>query len=152
MYKSDSGCGGVVVLFFMFLAMSIVGLVVYSQFSDSETNRLNAQSRLVVEQARARAIILEAQGQARLDSAFASQMLSNAALPWGVIMVLGLLGLAVVALVGYLASRRPTVQEYQKIIYLAHPAWVVLPDQQAGPPVLVAGRESQSKITTHKRD
>ncbi len=151
--SKNSGCGGgVVVIFLIFVALAIAGLAVYSVAVDSETSRLNAESRLVAEQARARSIILEAQGQARLDSALASQMLSSAALPWGVILVLGLLGLAVVVLVGYLASRasRPGPhQQVPQVIYLAHPGWVLLPDQPIGGPVLVAGRE---KITTHKSD
>ncbi len=149
--KSD-GCGGVVAIFLIFVALAIAGLAVYSQFADSETNRLNAESRLVAEQARARSIILEAQGQARLDSALASQMLLSAALPWGVILVLGLLGLAVVVLVGYLASRpsRPGIQRPQ-VIYLAHPGWLVLSDQPIGGPVLAASRE-ESAVISHKSE
>lgn len=149
--KIESGCGGVMAVLLLVAILAIVVLYGLDQLANSEAGRLNAeanriyaQARLEVEQARARAMVIEAQGQARLDSALASQVLMASALPWAVLVVLGLLGLGVL----YLMARRPVGPQ---IIYLAHPGWQVLPD---GRPALVAGQQQSepelSVITSDK--
>lgn len=74
---------------------------------------------------RAEAVIIRAQAESRLTTATAGAITSAALLPWGVLAVLGVLGLAVVALAGAIVFRKTKVIERelrtQVICYLPAP-------------------------------
>lgn len=77
---------------------------------------------------RAEAVVIHAQAESRLTSATAGAITSAALLPWGVLAILGVLGLAVVALAGAIVvcvTRRAKVIERelrtQVICYLPAP-------------------------------
>jgi hypothetical protein len=97
------------------------------RLADNESRRLNAEANLAYARGRARAVVIEAQGQARLDSAQASAVTLTAALPWGVLGVLGLLGLSLSALamamvvMSFLKSMQPPPVIERQVIMLPPP-------------------------------
>lgn len=110
----------------------IAGLYLFNQVANSEAHRLQAESNLEYARGQARAMVIEAQGQASLDraeaeairaSAFTSKML--AMLPYTVLGVLGVLGLALVALSFVIVTKgqqnRPKVIERVIIERLPEP-------------------------------
>lgn len=123
----------------------LIGLGLIYLISNSETDRLNAQASVERAKGEARAMIIEAQGQARLDSAIAANLILMSALPILGLTVLGLLGLSVVVLIAYLSTRsmmnRPQIE--QQIFYC-------LPKNQRSYRVLSAGKEPL--VIEHKRD
>lgn len=97
------------------LALIAAILFLAGQYNQSAAERELAEGR-------ARAMVIEAQGQARLDTATAAAVTSVAMLPWGVLAVLGLLGLATIALVALLVIHRPAPHLIERqIIYLPSP-------------------------------
>lgn len=73
---------------------------------------------------RAEAVVIHAQAESRLTTATAGAITSAALLPWGVLAVLGVLGLAIVGLAGAIVVRttRPgRVIETRTVVYLPMP-------------------------------
>lgn len=107
------------------------GLFLAYLVSNSEANRLEAQAGLEYARGQARALVIEAQGQASLDRAQAYAMTLNSGLPWGVLGILGILGLALVALAFVVVARgqqnRPEVIERVIIERLPEPERRPLP-------------------------
>ncbi len=95
-----SGC----IIVFLF-SLILAGAVVVA-FVLALGNLADARAGLEYERGRSTALIIQANGQARLDAAQALAMVMVASLPWGVLGVLGLLALAIVAMVGFLAWTR----------------------------------------------
>lgn len=118
-----------------FIALIIVVLVLLAvliylaiELTDFETDRLQAEAYKIEAEGRARSMILEAQGQARLDS-------TQAMIPILAVIVLGLFGFAGLVLiavlgvvfVSYLFKLRDYRQSPQQTIYILprgayHPA------------------------------
>jgi len=71
------------------------------------------------------AAIIRAQAESRLTTATAGAIVTAALLPWGVLAILGVLGLATVALSGAIVVTRPRQQPPQiiqrQILYLPPP-------------------------------
>lgn len=118
----------------------IVGLGLVYLVSNSEANRLNAQASVEYAKGQAESMILRAQGQNSLDraeaeairaSAFTSKML--AMLPYTVLAVLGILGLALVAMSFAVVTKsqqnRPRVIERVIVERLPEPARRALAQQ-----------------------
>lgn len=121
--------------FFVTVAFcAIVGLILVNSIADRETKRINAQANLAYSRGQAESMIVRAHGIASLDraeaaairaEAFTAKMLSM--LPYAVLAVLAVLGLAVVALAFVIVSKRagpgwnqPQIIERQ-IVYLPPP-------------------------------
>ena len=110
------------VLLLICFALGVALVFAAGNFQDSAAARERARGE-------AQAQIIYAQGQAALDRAEASviraEALTNqmwAALPWAILGVLGLLGLAVVALAFAVAVRpQPPAQIETRIFYLPPP-------------------------------
>lgn len=111
------------IAFVILVAVCILaGLSLVYLVSNAETDRLNAQAGVERARGEARAMIIESQGQARLDSAIATNLILMSALPVLGLTVLGLLGLSVIVLIAYLSTRatmnRPQRIIEQQVIYL----------------------------------
>ena len=116
----------IAILVLLVLLVVVIG-VGLNWLIDGETRRIDAAARLAYEQGRARAMVIEAQGQARLDSAIASQVLLTSALPWGVLAILGLFGVGLlVVAIFWLIFRVETARHQPGVVYLAHPGWQAL--------------------------
>ncbi len=89
------------------LCLVLIGLVgvflvvAFGDLVDSQAAQTRAAAALEYERGRSTALVIQANGQARIDAAQASAILSVAILPWGVLGVLGLLSLVIVSLVGF---------------------------------------------------
>lgn len=75
------------------------------------------------EQDRAEAVVIRAQAESRLTSATATAITTTALLPWFSLTILGVLGLAVMALAGAIITRHPGPRtiEVRTIVYLPAP-------------------------------
>jgi len=99
------------------LLVALVYLAI--ELTDFETDRLQAEAYKIEAEGRARSIILEAQGQARLDSA-------QAMIPILAVIVLGLFGFAglvliavlAIVFVSYLFKLRDNRQPPQQVVYI----------------------------------
>lgn len=127
---------------------------VLSELADSQAAETRARAELVYERGQAEATIMRAQGQARLDAAQAGAITMSAALPWGVLGTLGLLGLALSALAMAIvvmsfnkAMQPPPIVERQ-IILLPGPdtarrdVWRLMAGEQPKPLYLRSGRKA----------
>ncbi len=102
------GCiAGVVTLVFLAGLLAVFFVLAMGNLADARAGETRAQADLEYERGRSTALIIQAAGQARLDSALATAIISSSALPWGVLGILGLLGLAVCGLVALAILRRP---------------------------------------------
>jgi hypothetical protein len=113
------------------LGLAALGLIalVNESAAKAETARGNAEAQ-----------IIHAEGQAALNRAQAASMVMTAAVPWGVLFILGLLGLAVVALCLVIVTRRPAVTPPVVLMLPPQPEISVLPppgqEQRRWPPAL----------------
>jgi hypothetical protein len=77
------------------------------------------------QQAQGEALVIRAQAEARLTAATAQAITTAALLPWGVLLVLGVLGMSIVALSAAIVVTRPRQQPPQiierQILYLPPP-------------------------------
>jgi hypothetical protein len=107
---------------FLGLILVCLALVVALFAAMGYANDRAAQYELA--RGRSQAIIIQAQGQARLDSAQAWAVTSAAALPWGALTILGVLGLGILALAAAIVvltlNRQPLLVERQ-LLYLPAP-------------------------------
>ncbi|MBN1992824.1 MAG: hypothetical protein JW953_08965 [Anaerolineae bacterium] len=120
----------------------------YSYASDSATRQTNAQANLEYARGQAQAMIIEAQAESRLHSAQAWAITAGAIVPFVALAIVGLLGLAIVALSVVLAvrPRQQAVERIEtRILYLPppqatrHELWQAITDNQ---PVLIeAGKK-----------
>jgi hypothetical protein len=131
--------------FFGFLLMGLVLVILLvsslENLADSQTSRVQARTRLVYAQGQAEAMVVRAQAESRLHAAQAAAITSASLLPWGVLAILGLLGLAIVALCIVVVVRRPQagppVLIERQIVYLPAPGqsrrevWQALSDSWA---------------------
>lgn len=112
---------------FLIIGLLLTALLVYAldDLANSETRRVNAQAQLVYAQGQAEAMVLRAQAESRLHAAQAAAITSASLLPWGVLAILGVLGLAVVALCAVIIVRRPQTAPpmliERQILYLPAP-------------------------------
>ena len=118
-----------IVVLVLLAVLVIGGGLTIGNLADRKTQQINAEAGLEYARGQARAAVIQAQGQARLDSAAATQAVMLAALPWGVLGILGLLGLGLLALLIVILVRQPphpfSSRPTPQIIYLAHPGWYI---------------------------
>jgi hypothetical protein len=131
-------------VFVLLILALVVALIVAAGWSSDRA------ANLEMARANGEAIVIRAQGQAALDRAQAAQLTAAAAsiamlaaVPWGVLSCLGVLGLAVIALAAALVVRRPTIVQTppqlitREIVYLPAPGqsrrevWQALSDNRA---------------------
>ncbi len=106
--RNNEGCGaiaGIIMALIFGATVIILAIFALADLADSRANQTHAQAALEFERGRSQAIVIQAQGQARLDAAQAAAISSAAMLPWGALAILGLLGLAVVALCVVIVAR-----------------------------------------------
>lgn len=92
--RDNAGAGIGFFVLFVALGGCVVLLLLVSGIQDNETSRLRAAGEREMARGRAQALVLQAQGQARIDTAQAQAILGMAALPWGVLGLLGCFGFA----------------------------------------------------------
>lgn len=115
--SSPSGCAlGVIALLFLAGLLAVLGLIALRDLTDAQAGQTRAEAALEYERGRSTALMIQASGQARLDSALAAATISAAALPWGILGILGLLGLAVCGLVALAIALRPQIGPPPRII------------------------------------
>jgi hypothetical protein len=111
----------------LIVGLLLAALLVYGldSLANSETRKVNAQASLAYAQGQAEAMVLRAQAESRLHAAQAAAITAASLLPWGVLAILGVLGLAVVALCMVIVTRRPqtapTLVVERQIVYLPAP-------------------------------
>jgi len=88
---------GIAVIGCILLALVYFLLSGLAQVSDAEAQRIDAAARMEDAHGRAQSSIIQAQGQARLDSAQAFAVTAGAAYPWLVTGLLGVAGLVLIA-------------------------------------------------------
>ncbi len=109
----------------------IVGLIVIavfglSQFEDLQAQRYRAQADKALAEGKAQAMIINAQGQARLDAAQAQSLMMIAALPYLVAIVgtiiLGMIFLSAIGVMVMIAKRKSEVHRIEtRVMYLPAP-------------------------------
>ncbi len=109
----------------------IVGLIVIavfglSQFEDLQAQRYRAQADKALAEGKAQAMIINAQGQARLDTAQAQSLMMIAALPYLAAIVgtiiLGMIFLSAIGVMVMIAKRKPEVHRIEtRVMYLPAP-------------------------------
>lgn len=82
------------------------------------TNEQAGEARY--KQSQGEALVIRAEAESRLTAATATALLSASLLPWGVLLILGLLGVGVLCLTYIIISRRQQTIERQ-IIFLPPP-------------------------------
>ncbi len=129
----NAGCGaiaGIIMALILGATVIILAIFALANLADSRANQTHAQAALEFERGRAQAIVIQAQGQARLDAAQAAAISSAAMLPWGALAILGLLGLAVVALCMVIVARpKPHRPEPPTRIIERHVVYLPTPGQ-----------------------
>lgn len=108
----------------------IIGLGLLAAVIWGLDNLAQSRADLVYQEARARAVIIEAQGQARLDSAQAAAITSAAALPWLIVFCTsGVVIICVVFLLRQPVNNPPAQLIERHIYYLPAPgqAEIMLP-------------------------
>jgi hypothetical protein len=114
----------IVVIILMLLIILTYAVAV---LNDKATRREYARAAAIEADGRARALVIAAQAESRLHAAQASATLSAVLLPWGILAVLGLLGLAIITLAGtvlilYLLRPPQSVQIIERrVLYLPAP-------------------------------
>jgi hypothetical protein len=112
-------------IFIIGLLLTIILVYTLDSLAGSEARKVNAQANLAYAQGQAEAMVLRAQAESRLHTAQAVAITSASLLPWSVLAILGLLGLAVVALCVVVVVRRPQaappVLIERRIVYLPAP-------------------------------
>jgi hypothetical protein len=131
------------------LILFIVLAFAFGSMADSAAKSTNAQANLTYARGQAEAMVIRAQAESRLQAAQAAAITSASLLPWGVLAILGLLGLAVVALCVVIVTRPPRQPApyliERQIVYLPAPGqsrrevWQALSDTARPDVLLIPG-------------
>lgn len=143
---------------FLIIGLLLTALLVYAldNLANSEARRVNAQAQLAYAQGQAEAMVLRAQAESRLHAAQAAAITSASLLPWGVLAILGVLGLAIVALCVVIVVRRPQTAPpmliERQIIYLPTPGQSRREVWQSVSEISVLGERSPQEIVMLKNE
>ncbi len=114
-----NNAAGLLVLFgVVILSIVLAGAVLFSNISESR----QAAAQYEIARGNAEAAIIRAQAQAQAERVQGLILLMYGSLPFGVLLIVGLLGLSVIALAVVVAVRpRPQPNVEQQVIYLMAP-------------------------------
>lgn len=115
--ESRGGCFLALAAIIVILVLAAAIISGLGNLEDSQAQRLYAAAENNRAWGQARSAIIEAQGQARMDSAQAIAVILMSALPWLVVMLIAIAGISLLAIVlamvilamGFMADRRETL-------------------------------------------